>query len=70
MFCPNSSSLDIWQDKGIPLCLFNLLSASVPFGFIFMFGTIQIWFYGYFSVWNVTGLTVFDDQDYFKEILA
>lgn len=46
MFCPPNVSLsDIWINNGTSECFMDTVSTSISFGFLFLFGTIQLGMY-------------------------
>ncbi|RMZ94017.1 ATP-binding cassette sub-family B member mitochondrial [Brachionus plicatilis] len=51
MFCPSNSSVFIntWTNEGFSLCFFDSIFYTISFGFILLFGSIQISFYVKFS---------------------
>lgn len=42
---PNVTFFDIWVNHGVSHCFMETVSASFMAGFIFLFGTIQLWMY-------------------------
>lgn len=45
-YCPPNVTLhDIWIDHGISQCFMDTVTSAVTAGFLFLFGTTQLWIY-------------------------
>lgn len=52
-FCPpNITFSDVWSNHGISHCFMDTVSTSVIAGFIFLFGSIQLWMYKRYATRN------------------
>ena len=59
MFCSSNETstgggMIVWIEKGFSLCFYDTATASILFGFIFIFGLIQYTYYRYVYVNNIT----------------